>query len=257
MRIAPIRAVSLATAALAPFFAEPSARALQPAAADPQAEVVEVVTSDKQKLKADFYVPKSRSLVPGAVLVHDAGSDRSDLDELAKRLAKADFAVLSLDLRGHGQSVSSAFDWAAADDAARQVLWASALKDLEAAAAFLSEDRRVHATNLIVVGHGAGGSLAARHALRNEDVRAIALLEPSDNVLGFDLGADLAELAGLPTQLIVTQDNVEAGKSLLRRCSDGGEVAFTVLRHPLFEDKRLPAQVAKWLADQAAPQRGR
>jgi len=228
-------------------------------------EDVEIRTRDRQTIHGAFYAPKSsRSLAPAALLVHSAGGSASELDPIAQRLHKQGFAVLALDLRGHGDSTTDDYDWSSADERARETLWAFALKDLEAGAEYLASDGRVHSTNLSVVGYGAGCALATRYALRDENVRALTLLDPGDEEYGFDLAQDLADLGGLPTQLAVNASAKDRGAQLRESAvqQNGGldYIDLVVMRRSaatVLDDTRLPTKVAKWLSDIAEPKRGR
>lgn len=228
-------------------------------------EKVDLKTRDRQTIQGAFYAPKSsRSLAPAALLVHGAGGSSSELDPVAQRLHKQGFAVLALDLRGHGASANSDYDWQKADESGRETLWAFALKDLEAGAEFLASDKRVHSSNLSLVGYGAGCTLATRYALRDENVRALALLDPSVEGLGFDLEADIADLGGLPTKIAVNAASKDHGTRLREsgiQANGGLEyIELTVTRKSaatVLDDSRLPTKLASWLADYAEPKRGR
>jgi len=226
---------------------------------------VKIETRDGVEIRGTFRAPRTtRRKAPGALLVHGAGRDRSDLDALAERLHKQGFGVLSIDLRGHGRSTGDEWDWEAADDAERQRLWAFALRDLEAGALYLESDRRILSTSYVVVGHGAGCALAARHAARDENVRALALLDPPTAALGFDLKADVADLAGLPTMVAVTAPELSTGRELAsagRNANDGQPfIEIAVLRRAkdsVLQDPRLVPGMTKWLEEQTQPKRGR
>ena len=232
--------------------------------AGPDTSTVNVTTEDKQVLIADFYLPKaSKEAAPGVLLIHDAGGNRADLQPFAERLQKTGFAVLALDLRGHGESRGDAKPWAELDEAERNRLWAFALRDLKAGADFLREEDAVHSSNLSLLGDRAGCTLVARHAVRDENVRGIVLLEPKSKELGFDLQQDLEDLGGLPT-FIATSKGAKEGADRLAasaREANGGldfvsVSAFKGELIPPISDKRLPATVAKWMKDQAVPRKG-
>lgn len=63
---------------------------------------------DHVQLCGTFYATDAGARSPCVILVHRLGGSRQDegWDELAQTLQKADFAVLSFDLRGHGESTS-------------------------------------------------------------------------------------------------------------------------------------------------------
>ena len=131
------------------------------------AETVTIETRDELALSARYFAPRSKKqLAPAALLVHDAGGSRTQLMAIAERLWKSNFAVLVVDLRGHGASRTEHCDWKHLDEESRGKLWAIATRDLEAAASWLRKRKEVHSTNLNLVGAGAGCALAVRHAAR-------------------------------------------------------------------------------------------
>lgn len=245
----------------------PAAPATPASAAVPGAgpSKVSVTTEDKLVLSADFYLPRSsKEAAPGVLLVHDAGGSRADLSAFAERLQKTGFAVLALDLRGHGDSRGESKPWSELPETERKRLWAFTLRDLRAGADFLREEKAVHSSNLSLLGDRAGCTLVARHAVRDENVRGIVLLAPESEQLGFDLQRDLEDLGGLPT-FIATAKGAKEGADRLAasaREANGGLdfVSVSAFKGDLlmpFSDKRLPAHVAKWMKEQAVPKKGR
>ena len=67
-----------------------------------------------------------RSLDLMALLVHDAGASRTQLEPVADRLSKQGFGVLTLDLRGHGGSKTAKLDWEKLSEADKKSAWAFA-----------------------------------------------------------------------------------------------------------------------------------
>jgi dienelactone hydrolase len=250
--------------------------AAAPAAAplDPNAgsERVEITTEDQQVLVASLYPPpgSAKQLAPAALLLHGAGRTRADLAQLAQRLQKQGFAVLVPDLRGHGESASTGADWNRVDEPARASLWALAGRDVKACAAYLRGHASVHASNMSLVGVGAGALLAASHAARDENVRDIVLIEPQlvepeGRDSGFVLTlAELQALGGLPTYLVVTKSSEQNAMRLVeaaQRAYEGGAFIQVELSRSepadILGDRRLPSLISKWMMDQAAPKRGK
>jgi pimeloyl-ACP methyl ester carboxylesterase len=253
--------LSLTVLALAPSLV--SSTAAQPQSAP---ETVSITTQDKLVLKADLYRPKDTGeIAPAALLVHDAGGSRADLKPIAERLAKQGFAVLVPDLRAHGDSVAAdGKPWAELDDEAQQRTWAFALRDLRAGADLLRKDATIHASNLSILGYLAGSTLAVRHAVRDENVRCVVLLGPKAEQLGFDLQTDLEDLGGLPTYIGAVKETKDDAQVLAVAAStaNGGldfvqvEIFKALIANPI-EDKRMPADIAKWMMDQAIPKTGK
>lgn len=82
---------------------------------------------------------------PDLVLMHGAGMKRSSLDKVAKLLPS--WRVITMDLRGHGDSGSGAWSWEAA------------VEDLDAVVRHYGLD------NPYVGGHSLGGMVALRYAI--------------------------------------------------------------------------------------------
>src|SRR5690242_8832377 len=101
---------------LFPIVLASSAALLEPATAnapsDPEPARVSLQTDDKQTLIATYFAPiNTLDKASAVILVHDVGASREKLLPLAQRLQKSGFAVLALDLRGHGESATAEFTW--------------------------------------------------------------------------------------------------------------------------------------------------
>lgn len=226
-------------------------------------EPVSVHTSDELELAGAFFAPRDQSgRAPAVILVHDAGADRHQLDRLAETLRKRDFAVLAIDLRGHGESASEEIAWKAGDDEANRALWAFALRDVDAAARWLRTRPDVHASNLSLVGIGAGAALAVRHAVRDENVRAVVIAAPEENELGFNLLHDLRELGGLPTLVLAEKGRGPDAERLESAAEEAEGIDFVEVvrlkseRNRVGQDKRFFGETLKFLREHAMPKRG-
>ena len=189
---APSVTPSLATSPARPLVA----RAPQP---------VKLVAKDKVELSATYFPPKDMDAKNTAVLlVHDAGSDSSSVKALAEAWNKRGAAVLSLDLRGHGGSKAERVDWDAASEKEREVLWAMAKRDLEAAEEYLRDRREVHSSRIVVAGRGAGAGLAVRYGYDGAGIAGVCLVDPpvdDEKTWGIDLQKGLADLEGMPATM--------------------------------------------------------
>lgn len=223
---------------------------------DDVGESVRLVTGDRVALAASYFPPRSRSgdKSPAALLVHDAGSDRSQLVELALYLQRKGFGVLALDLRGHGESATEDFSWDSMDDSARQSAWAFANRDIEAAASNLLERREIHSANLSLIGVGAGGGLILRHAYDDEAARAVALVAPPEQAMGVHLGDGITDLGGLPCLILVSREDRDRAEEMQARSHAGnGDYEYVdveVLRDAsdeILTGRELPKDLARWL----------
>jgi dienelactone hydrolase len=214
-------------------------------------------------LVASFYAPKdTKQKVPGALLVHDSGGQRSDVDAFAVRLQKQGFAVLTIDLRGHGESVTAELDWKKLDEEGKTKTWSSSPLDVKAGAEYLRTLPTVQATSLSLAGYRDGGSLVARHAVRDEGVRDLVLIDPQPDSMGFALVKDLEELGGLPTYIAVGRTEQPIAKRLTeaaqRDASEKDSIEVNVSKsesNELLGDKKLLGDLAKWMLDKALPKK--
>jgi dienelactone hydrolase len=260
-----VLAASLALPAILPVVPAPAAAsaAAEPAPLAEPFERVQLTTEDKLSLVAAFYAPKDqKQKSPGAVLVHDAGGSRADLEPLAVRLQKQGFAVLTVDLRGHGESATAESDWKKANEETRLREWSLATRDVKAAAEYMRGREIVQSTNLSLVGYRSGGSLVARHAVRDEGVRDLVLIDPQPDNLGYALVKDLEELSGLPTFIAVTKEEQPTAKRLAeaaqRNAADKEFIEVCLSKDEdidLLADKKLQNDVVKWMLDKAMPKK--
>jgi dienelactone hydrolase len=256
--------VALLTAPIGVLDASPS-----PSPAAPQraaaAGTVEIPTKDGLKLKGSALAPKTPSQqAPAALLIHDSGGERKQMEDIADRLSKSGFFVLSLDLRGHGESRSDQLDWERLGESERQGLWAFAPRDLEAGAEWLRQQPGVHRTNLVLVGFGSGCSLAVRHASRDENVRGLALIDPRPQEFGFDVASDILEIEGTPTYIVATKDARPAAERMVAEANavtapnEYVQIDFVSPKCVnALEDKKASATMVKWLKNLAFPSKGK
>jgi len=231
-----------------------------PAKAASSAVTVSIPTKDQLLLTASYWAPKGKGKAPGALLVHEAGADRRSLDELGEALHKKGFAVLAIDVRGHGESVSKDVDWAKAeDDKARELLWGLAARDLDAAAGFLVAKNEVQAS-LALFGVGAGGALALRQAKADSNARAVVLVTPEAKSYGYDMAQGVASLGGLPTLVVASAKGKDVAEALKKAGDDanqgqgGVEIALSKAEPAavLGDSKQNNASVT-WLRNQVMP----
>lgn len=151
-------------------------------------------SADGTSLCADVYpvAPESKPLA-AMLLIHGYCEHRGRYRETAEHLAQAGYLVMTLDLRGHGQSGGDRAFVQRFDDYLADVAAAMAeLRKLSAAAGLTGPP--------FLVGHSMGGLVALLYALNHPaELRALALSSP---FLGIKLAvprwkSTLAEVASL------------------------------------------------------------
>jgi pimeloyl-ACP methyl ester carboxylesterase len=109
------------------------------------------------------------------VLVHQLGSTREVWAPLIARL-RGDYEILAFDLRGHGDSRRGPRGDVSYRDFTPDE-WAAAVRDVDAATAWLGE-RGYRAADCVYVGSSIGSTLVVRWAGAHPDAGALVLLSP-------------------------------------------------------------------------------
>ncbi|MFT7678988.1 MAG: dienelactone hydrolase [Planctomycetota bacterium] len=224
-----------------------------------KSQPVRLRTEDKQDLSGRYFAPskKGKGRAPAALLIHDEGSCGQPMDALAAYLQKKGFGVLVLDLRGHGSSVGEKMDWETADPKERKALWAFAAKDVSAGALFLRKQSELHASNLTLIGTGAGAALVVRHAIDDDATQAVILIDPVKDAQGFDVMKGVGKLGGLPTFILApkaakkTVTAIQASAHKANNDYEFVEISYLSSKSDvILEDKKLGNFAYSWLKDQ-------
>jgi dienelactone hydrolase len=129
--------------------------------------VVTITGANEFPLIGSYYAP-FRLPAPAVLLLHMYGQSRAAWQPFADRLQESGFAVLALDLRGHGDS-------GGAED------WVLAREDVRLAYLWLSEQQGIDTQRTGVVGASIGANLSLWLGANEPQIEMIALLSP-----GFD-----------------------------------------------------------------------
>ncbi|MDX1383200.1 MAG: alpha/beta hydrolase [Thermoanaerobaculia bacterium] len=148
---------------------------------------VDIVASDGVKLRATYTSPGAPG--PGMLLIHQCNMDRTAWKELTGHLVDAGVHVLAMDLRGVGETPGEPFS----RETFGKLMQVSP-GDVDAALAFLVDQKGVDGERIGVGGASCGAMLTADLASRNDAVTTLMLLSgpPSDAAV-----AHIAADAGL------------------------------------------------------------
>ncbi len=136
------------------------------------AREVSFVTEDGWKIFGNLLLPHGHEAkAPGVILLHSGRSDRYIFTGLERLLVKAGLAVLNIDWRGRGKSISKGrYLDLSKEERANGKLDASAAID------FLASQDSVDAERIGLVGVVHGAEHAVRGSIGDQRVRALALL---------------------------------------------------------------------------------
>lgn len=134
----------------------------------PENEEVQVTAEDGLTLVGDFFPPKSPQPegVPAILFIHQHGGQRVDVAFLAPSLVDQGYALLSVDLRGHG-------------DTGGEEDWEAVTGDLQLWMDWLQSQPGVRPREgLITVGVGVGGNYALIACANEADCQAAVAISP-------------------------------------------------------------------------------
>jgi dienelactone hydrolase len=202
--------------------------------------VVDLRAPDGVRLKATLFTAASRG--PGVLLLHQCNRQRASWNGLAERLAAAGIHVLTMDLRGFGESGGDPFPKAPpAVQAQQQTQWPG---DIDAAFQYLGSQPNVIRDVIGVGGASCGVNNAVQTARRHREVKSLVLLSGTTDLAGRRfLGGDrrvptflaLADDDEFPQSVVTTQwlySVTSTPEKKLVRYATGGHGADMFAPHP-------------------------
>ena len=165
------------------------------------AENVTIEAADGLLIQATLLAPLTSGVDPGVILLHMLGDDRTVWGEvgLAADLVAAGYAVLLVDMRGHGET-GGAQDWTLAADDLGRVWDAFAV--------------RADETRTAVVGASIGANMALRLGAERPDVVGVALLSPGLEYRGVTTADQLVVYGDRPLLLVASEDDPYSADSV-------------------------------------------
>ncbi len=185
-------------------------------------ETLRFETEDGVRIVGELSFPEPGVLTvierrPVVILLHMYSSDRTAWKPLVPKLTEAGFAVLAIDMRGHGESVEPA-----AQNLARRVrerdatLFNAMTRDVAAAYAALVQRLDIDASRFALVGASVGCSVAIKYAALDASVDAVVCLSPGTDYLGVDSTEPIVALGRRRTLLLATEGERKAPDELAR-----------------------------------------
>jgi pimeloyl-ACP methyl ester carboxylesterase len=136
-------------------------------------------TVDRVQLKASFEMPTGvPAPIPSVLLLHGFGEDRHVWQGFKRQLLNQGYAVMSLDLRGHGQSTTRNGTPLQASESWR----ATSLEfpqELDPALDWLKEQPRLEPRKIVVIGYDVGANLALLASGQFPEVRTVIAVKPN------------------------------------------------------------------------------
>ena len=150
---------------------------------------LDIVGSDGVKLRATYTSPGEPG--PAMLLIHQCNMDRSAWNDLTGKLVEAGIHVLSMDLRGFGESPGEPLG----SREAFQTLMQKSPGDVDAALAVLLDQEGVDGERVGAGGASCGAMLTADLPSRNAAVKTLMLLSGPPSETAVEHIANTPELA--------------------------------------------------------------
>lgn len=179
----------------------PAAPAIATTAPAPPQDV-SIPAGDGLAIQGTFYPGPGSGPWPAILLLHMLGSQRQAWDDtgLPPALNQAGYAVLAIDLRGHGQTGGS-IDWPQVDD------------DLPRVWAYLTGRDDVDPARTAIIGASIGANLALRTAANLPQVRGVVLLSPGLDYRGVTTTDALDRYGSRPLLIVASEEDSTAASA--------------------------------------------
>ena len=105
---------------------------------------------------------------PAVVLIHGFTGDRVLMSGLARRLAENGYAVLAIDVNGHGENRNPFNGGAAASDSLRA--------NVKTAVDYLRDNQLVDGSRIVVMGHSMGAGAALDYATHDPSIKGAVMI---------------------------------------------------------------------------------
>lgn len=149
----------------------------------------------------DLYLPSGASEpLPGVVLLHMLGRERSTWDNFPQTLAANCYAALTVDLRGHGETGG-------------EVNWDLAQEDTVKLVQALGARQEIDDSRLGLIGASIGANLALNGGADQAELRTVVLLSPGFDYAGVTTEDALAQYGQRPLLIVVSEEDSYAAES--------------------------------------------
>ncbi len=188
-----------------------------PETLDPISDLT-IVADDGTPIATTLYLPEGDGPFPGVMLLHMLGARRQDWEErgLTEMLTEAGYAVLAVDMRGHGETPGSR-DW----DVIEQ--------DLMTVWQEFSEMAQVDGENTAVVGGSIGSNMALITGDNIPEIQTVILLSPGLDYRGVTTDDRIESYGERPILIVASAEDkyaADSSQTLLDLASENAELSM-------------------------------
>lgn len=186
----------------------------------------EFTTKDGVSIVGDYWTPiDMKQKAPVVVLLHMYRSDRHAWEPLVPALEEAGFAILAIDLRGHGESVKPASkDLQKLVFSRDEKIFSAMHLDVAAAYNWLAGRDEADLSRVALVGASVGCSVSLDYAARDRSVDVVVLMTPGKNYLGVDSAKHIKKFGNRPVLMLSSEEERSGGTDFLSSKAARAEV---------------------------------
>lgn len=175
-------------------------------------ERVVFASEDGVLLVGSYYKPRigTSYSTPSVILLHMLGMDRSTWDKFAQELSQNGYAVLSVDLRGRGESIKQA-NHTISYQSFMPKNFKNMTLDVKAAKKYLIEGRKANPNQISIIGASIGANLALNYAASDHSIKSVILLSPGLNYRGISTPDAIMKYKN-PIYIVTAEDDSESAK---------------------------------------------
>jgi len=206
-------------------------------------------TFDLVKLKASFEMPRGvPAPIPAVLLLHGFGENRQVWQGFRQQLLDRGWAVMSLDLRGHGNSttknqraITASPEWRSSSQEFPH--------DIDPALDWLKKQTRLDSRKIVIIGYDIGANLALVSSGKFTEVKTVVAVKP--NLKEALSMAGSAQDFHPRSALVITGDAAEGTQiaGYLKEPFRQVTLTGTGGTAQLFESKNLADAVFQWLKE--------
>jgi dienelactone hydrolase len=214
--------------------------------------VVDLKSPDGTSLKGTFF--SNGKPGPGVLLLHQCNRQRKVWDDLATRLATAGLSVMTVDLRGYGDSSGTPVGKLSPEES-NVVFNQKFPADVETAYQFLVSQPGVARNDIVVGGASCGVNQAVRVAANHPEVKALLLLSEGTDPSGRQF---LRSSPNMPVFMAAADDDPDYGVTEIMQWlfSFSTNPVSKFVHYPtgghgveMFDaHKELPGMIVAWVA---------
>jgi alpha-beta hydrolase superfamily lysophospholipase len=183
-------------------------RTQQPDQSEPSVTATRLAPSEEMLLPVGdmdlvgtVYYPQNHAPKwPAVILIHMLHGDRSQWEEFPEQLSEAGYAVLSIDLRGHGASGGA-------------VDWELAIEDLQQVWNEFTSKEEIDPERTAFIGASIGANLSLIASSNEPSVRTAILLSPGLSYAGVETEQAMEKLGDKPVLIAASDDDAYAANS--------------------------------------------